>query len=305
MHAPFARLTAGRTVSALAVTMVAAAIAGGLAGCGSGTPTAGGKIGVVAAEDQYGAMAKAIGGNQVQVTSLLTSPNTDPHEFEASATTAITISRAQLVIKNGLGYDAWMDKLLSASPRAGRLVLSVGEYLGYHTGDNPHVWYKPSGWSKEANAIAADLTTIDPGQKAYFTRRRVSWLHSLQPVYQEIAAVRKLTKGEKVIATEPVYGYMLAALGAISLDYAFQKAVMDGTDPSPQSVAQFEADLHDHTAHMLFYNSQVTDPTTTTMRQIAAQNHVPVVGVTETQPPALSFGGWQVSQLQQIRGKWK
>ncbi|HLJ67047.1 MAG TPA: zinc ABC transporter substrate-binding protein [Chloroflexota bacterium] len=260
---------------------------------------------VVAAENQYGSLVQAIGGNRVVVTSLLNNPNTDPHEFEASPATARTLSTARFVIKNGIGYDSWIDKLLAASPRSGRVVLSVGEYLGHRTGDNPHVWYAPSGWPREASAIAADLGKLDPAHKAFFRQRASAWLRSMQPVYRAITATRKLTRGRTVIATEPVYGYMIAALGATSLDSAFQKAVMDGTDPSPQSVAQFETALSRHTARMLFYNSQVVDPTTGRMRSLAGQDHVPVVGVTETQPSKLSFAQWQLSQLQSIRQRWK
>jgi zinc/manganese transport system substrate-binding protein len=260
---------------------------------------------VVAAENEYGSMAQAIGGNRVSVTSLLTNPNIDPHLFEASASTARTVSEARLVIKNGIGYDSWIDKLLSASPRSGRLVFSVGEYLGHHAGDNPHVWYVPSGWAREAATITADLVKLDPGDRAYFQQRKAAWLGSLQPVFREIAAVRQITKGATVIATEPVYGYMIAALGATSLDYDFQKAIMDSTDPSPRSVAAFEAALQHHSARMLFYNSQVVGPTTSSMRTIAQHNHVPIVGVTETQPPQLSFVRWQLSQLQSIKQHWK
>lgn len=266
---------------------------------------AGSKIVVVAAENEYGSMVQAIGGNRVSVTSLLTNPNTDPHEFEASASTAKTVSKAQLVIKNGLGYDSWIDKLLNASPRSGRIVFSVGEYLGRHDGDNPHIWYLPSGWAREAAVITADLSRLSPRDKTYFQQRKAAWLASLQPVYGEIAAVRRLTQGKTVIATEPVYGYMIGALGATSLDYDFQKAIMDGTDPSPKSVAAFESALQRHTARMLFYNSQVTGPTTSKMRGIASQNHIPIVGVTETQPPRLSFVRWQLSQLQSIKQHWK
>lgn len=266
---------------------------------------ASGKIVVVAAENEYGSMASAIGGNRVRVTSLLTNPNTDPHEFEASAQMAKILSQARLVIKNGLGYDAWIDKLLSASPRSGRTVFSVGEFLGHKDGDNPHIWYDSAAWAREANVIAGDLARADPAHRRYFQQRKAAWLKSLQPVYREIIAVRKLTKGKTVIATEPVYGYMIAALGAQSLDYEFQKAVMDSTDPSPRSVADFEVALQHHAARMLFYNRQVVGPTTNNMRSIAGKYHVPIVGVTETQPPSQSFAQWQLSQLKSVQQQWQ
>lgn len=276
-----------------------------LAGCGSGQRGSSGKIMVVAAENEYGAMAEAIGGKEVRVTSLLSNPNTDPHEFEARTSTAETVARAQLVIMNGIGYDSWMNKLLSASPRTGRLVFSVGEALGKRAGDNPHVWYESAGWPVEAATITRDLTRLAPRDARYFAQRKLAWLRQLQPVYREIARVRRLTRGSRVIATEPVYGYMIATLGATSLDAGFQKATMDGTDPSPRAVAAFETDLRRHRVRLLFYNSQVIDPTTTEMRGLAAQSGVPVVGVTETQPPASSFVGWQISQLQAVAKRWK
>ncbi|HZS94985.1 MAG TPA: zinc ABC transporter substrate-binding protein [Chloroflexota bacterium] len=276
-----------------------------LAGCGSTTANIRpGTISVVAAENQYGSIARTIGGKYVTVTSLLTNPNTDPHEFEASAGTAETVSRAQLVIKNGLGYDTWVDKLLGASPRPGRIVFSVGSFLGKKTGANPHVWYEPAGWPKVAGRIAADLSRLAPSHKAYFQTREASWLKTLQPIYSAIAQVRKLTAGQRVIATEPVYGYMLAALGATSLDPTFQRAIMNGTDPPPSSVARFETDLRDHRARMLFYNSQVSDPTANTMRAAARQSGIPIVGVTETQPPNLTFLRWQDGQLKAIVRAW-
>ncbi|HZU12452.1 MAG TPA: zinc ABC transporter substrate-binding protein [Chloroflexota bacterium] len=277
-----------------------------LSGCG---PAAGrgapGTISVVAAEDEYGSMAAAIGGKDVHVVSLLSNPNTDPHEFEASASTAEQVATARLVIKNGIGYDSWMDKLLSASPQSGRLVFSVGEYLGKTAGDNPHIWYDPAGWTKEATVIADDLSRLAPRDKSYFARRKAAWLRALRPVYREVARVRSLTNGSRVIATEPVYGYMLAALGTTSVDSGFQKAIMDGTDPSPQSVSAFQTALRHDTVRMLFYNSQVVDPTTTQMRTLAGQSGIPVVGVTETQPLNRSFVAWQLSQLQAVQREWK
>jgi zinc/manganese transport system substrate-binding protein len=302
---PRRRAAIARLFAGLGLLAAGALGAFALVGAGASSPTHSGTVAVVAAENEYGSMAQAIGGNRVTVTSLLANPNTDPHEFEASASTARTLSNARLVIKNGIGYDSWIDRLLSASPRSGRLVLSVGELLGHRSGDNPHIWYLPSGWEVEANAIAADLGKLDPAHRSYFQQRKAAWLTSLQPVYREIAAVRRKTNGKTVIATEPVYGYMIGALGATSLDAEFQKAIMNGTDPSPRSVAAFEAALQHHTVHMLFYNSQVADPTTTNMRTIAARAHVPIVGVTETQPPNLSFVQWQLSQLENVGRAWK
>src|SRR6185437_6597700 len=73
-------------------------------------------IQVVAAENFYGDIVKQLGGSHVQVKSILSDPNVDPHEYESNVQDGIAISKANFVIKNGDDYDTWIDKLLSASP---------------------------------------------------------------------------------------------------------------------------------------------------------------------------------------------
>ncbi len=75
-------------------------------------------INVVAAENFYGNIVAQLGGEKVNVTSILSDPNVDPHEYESSVDDAKAIAAADLVIENSGGYDDWMDKLLSASPSA-------------------------------------------------------------------------------------------------------------------------------------------------------------------------------------------
>ena len=77
------------------------------------------KLGVVAAENFYADIVRQIGGDRVEVASILSNPNQDPHLFETTPTIVRQIAAAQIVIFNGAGYDAWMDELLKAAP-AGR-----------------------------------------------------------------------------------------------------------------------------------------------------------------------------------------
>src|SRR5579859_3359344 len=68
-------------------------------------------IKIVAAENFYGNIAQQLGGNKVQVLSILSDPNADPHEYESSVKDAEAVTNADIVIKNGDDYDTWMDKL--------------------------------------------------------------------------------------------------------------------------------------------------------------------------------------------------
>src|ERR1700733_2584363 len=78
------------------------------------------KIQVVAAENFWGSLLSQLGGNRVQVTSIVSDPNADPHEYESNTTTARQFAAARYVVLNGAGYDSWGNKLLGANPETNR-----------------------------------------------------------------------------------------------------------------------------------------------------------------------------------------
>jgi zinc/manganese transport system substrate-binding protein len=257
-------------------------------------------VNVVAAENEYGDIAAQLGGVHAQVTSLMKSPNTDPHEFEASPSTARDIATADVVVENGLGYDAWVDSILGATPRSGRAVVTVGALLQRHTGDNPHVWYDPAGWPVLARVIARRLSAADPRDASYFARRKKRFLASLRPIEREVVAVRRRADGRDALATEPVYGYMTSALGFTMLGAGFQKAIMDGNDPPPADIISFQRGLTRRSVRLLLYNRQASEAITEQMQSLATTHHIPVVGVTESEPGNTTFQRWQMSELQAV-----
>ena len=114
-------------------------------------------INIVAAENFYGNIAQQIGGDKVTVTSVMSDPNVDPHEYESNVEDAKAIAAADLVIENGGGYDDWMDKLLSASPSALRIVLKGFDLAVKHLPDNEHVWYNVDNAQAIAFTISRSL----------------------------------------------------------------------------------------------------------------------------------------------------
>src|SRR5215467_12739649 len=99
------------------------------------------QIAVVAAENFYGDIARQIGGDRVNVVSIMSSPDQDPHLFETTPSTVRQLAIAEVVILNGANYDPWMDKLLSAVPRPERMMISAAQLTGRKPGENPHLWY--------------------------------------------------------------------------------------------------------------------------------------------------------------------
>lgn len=259
-----------------------------------------GLINIVAAENFYGDIAKQIGGPDVNVTSILSNPDQDPHLFEVSPSVGRAVSAARIVIYNGIDYDPWIEKLLGAARSADRKTIVVATLEGKKTGDNPHIWYDPATMPALANAVSETLIAEDPAHKAGYEQRLAQFDASVKPVQAKIAVLRERLTGTPVTATEPVFGYMFEALGMQVRNETFQLAVMNNTEPSASDIAAFENDLKTHQVKLLVYNSQATNPIAVRMQKIAKVAQVPVVAVTETEPAEKTYQGWITGVLDAV-----
>ena len=264
---------------------------------------AAGPIRAIGVENQYANVIEQIGGRYVRVRAMISDPNTDPHSFEASPKIAAEMAGASLIVENGLGYDAWADKMLAAAANPQRVVIHV-QLLLRRPNDtrNPHLWYDPQTMKKVAAAIGAALNRLEPGHEAYFAARVQRFDRSLRPWQAAIAAFKAQHPATKIAVTEPVGDYLLQAMGAkIETPWALQAAIMNGTDPSPQDVATENALLRDHRVQIFVYNQQVTDPLTASFLRLAVRNHIPVVGVYETMPtPGYDYQSWMLAETQAL-----
>jgi zinc/manganese transport system substrate-binding protein len=260
-----------------------------------------GEIALVAAENFYGNVAQQIGGDRVSVISILSNPDQDPHLFEASPAIIRQVAAAQMVVYNGADYDPWIEKLLKVMPRAGRVAIAAADLVNRKAGDNPHLWYDPATMPAVARALAAALIAADPGHKDDYTARLQTFLASLEPLNEKIAALRGKYAGVAVTASEPVFSYMADALKLQMRNERFQLAVMNDTEPSARDLAAFERDLKTHKVRVVFYNKQAANNVVQHLLDLARASNIPVVGVTETAPPGVSYQDWMLMQLDETR----
>ena len=258
------------------------------------------QIAIVAAENFYGDVASQIGGETVAVTSILSNPDQDPHLFEASPSVARALARARIAIASGADYDPWMEKLLAATQREDRVAIVVADLVGRKPGDNPHIWYDLATMTALARHLAATLEQIDPAHAADDRERLAAFEASMRPVAARIATMRARLAGTEVTATEPVFGYMFAALGMRVRNMRFQLAVMNGTEPGAADIAAFENDLRTRRVKLLVYNAQASDEIASRMEKLAKASGVPVVGATETEPPGLTYQQWMTRALDAV-----
>ena len=266
-------------------------------------PAIPGVVRVVAGENFWGNIAAQIGGRHVRVTSLLTSPAADPHLYESDVEDAVAVAEAGLVIENGAGYDEFLTQLLGATRHQGRVVISAQNILGATGPDvNPHFWYDIRRVPEVAGAIEAALARLEPGDAGAFAADLAAFDASLRPLRAVIARIRQRYPGAPVAYTERVPGYLLAAAGLrVLTPPGFAAAIEDGTDPSPRETVVMDGLFTGHKVKVLLYNAQVVSPVTQQLRSLAIAARVPVVGVTETMPPAArDYQAWQLSQAQAI-----
>ena len=319
--------------AALVGTIAISALA--LSGCAASAPAESSTgLSVVASTNVYGSIAEAIGGDLVTVTSIITSAAQDPHSFEASAQDQLALSKADLVIENGGGYDPFIDTLLEAASSKAPVV-NAAEESGLLEGDeghdesdhadasadaeadgheghdhiegfNEHVWYSFHGVGHVAEAIAEQLSDLDADNAATYEKNLDAFTAQIEKLEAAAEALKPATNGLGVAITEPVPLYLLQEAGFTNkTPEAFSEAIEEGTDVAPAVLAS-TLDLFDSGAvALLAYNSQTASPETEQVRAAAEANDVPVVEFTETMPDGADYVSWMTDNLDAISAAMK
>ena len=278
-----------------------------LAGCSAGpAATTDGTIRVVASTDVWGDIVKQIGGSAVTVDSLISDPDRDPHEYQADPRDQLSVSRAQLVVVNGGGYDDFLSQLLKNAP-ASTEVVNAADASGLDqkpaTGEfNEHLWYDFEAVSAVSGTIADELAKVDPARRSTFTTRVKEFRSKLAALETTEAEIKMKAAGKGVAITEPVPLYMTTALGLVNRTPAeFSEAIEEGNDVSPAVLREQLALFSGHRVAVLAYNEQTTGSTTEQVLAAAKAADVRVVGVRETLPDGEGYLKWMQDDLAALR----
>jgi zinc/manganese transport system substrate-binding protein len=284
---------------------------GPLAGVPVGTT-----IQVVAGENFWGSLVSQLGGNLTHVISIVSNPNTDPHDYEANASDAAAIANANFVILNGVGYDDWGNQLIAASNTPGQEVLTVGVLNGVSVSGgivtgNPHQWYNPLYVNHTLLAMYSDLVALQPASKVTFQQNFANLNSSagggaggisLDQLYSRANQIKRDFAGTVVVSTESIFVYLANYTGLDLISPpAFMEAIAEGNDPPASSVAQFECQIEGGYVKVLVYNIQTVTPITSTLEGLAGESNVTVTYVSETiQPPDTSFQVWMFGEYDNL-----
>lgn len=257
------------------------------------------KITIVASTDFYAEIAKTVVGEHGTATAIIKDANVSTEDYEPTTTVAKKVSGADIVLANGLGYDAWLNKLAKTSKNT--KLIRVGEdVLNKKTGVNPHLWNDPETMSKTANYLATELGKKDPKNRDYYKKNAKKYVASLKPVNDLITKISKKADGQTVAQTEPVFEYMLDALGYKIMDTDFSEAIEEGNDPSPATLAALKSAITNHKIAFFVNNTQTSSSTVSNVIDLAKKNDIPVVNVTETIPNGENYVSWKLKELKAI-----
>jgi zinc/manganese transport system substrate-binding protein len=286
---------------ALAAVMV-------LSSCGysddPATGPAGSALTIVASTNVWGSVAKAVGGDAVEVTSIISDPAQDPHSFEASSSTLLTVSKADLVIENGGGYDDFMGRMVESSKSSDTVLDAVdlsGKTAPAAEELNEHVWYDLPTVQKVADSIADRLGQLDPEAATQFAARASDFNDRIDELIAEEARLKDQVAGMAIGITEPVPLYLTNACGLENDTPAeFSDAIEEGTDVSPAVLNETLTLFTDAKVAALVYNEQTAGPLTERVKDAAESAHIPIVPVTETLPANLDYLAWMRQNLSNL-----
>lgn len=258
-------------------------------------------IRVVTSMDFYNEVAKSVAGKYGKTTSFINNTGIDPHEYEPSTKQAKQLSTANLVIENGLGYDAWLQKMSKANGHS-QTVVNVAKLMHKHEGDNEHIWYDPQTMSRLAQNLALKYGKIDPKHQKYYQERAKKYQNYMVPLKDKINIARRLVNHNKltVYTTEPVFDYALKNLGYKIGNPKFSKAIEDDNDPSPKELAKMKNGIKHHQIAFIVDNIQSGNATTKSVVKLAQKEGVPVLKVTENNPKKQTYREWMINEYDQL-----
>lgn len=259
-------------------------------------------IRVVTSLNFYGEVAKAVAGDHGTVTSFINSSAVEPHELQPTTKQAKQVAIANVAIENGLGYDAWMSKMVKADSKNKITLINVGEQVAKEKdGANEHVWYRPATMSTLATTLAKQFSKLDPDHKADYEKNAKAYQAKLQKLDKVIAQAKQNVGDNRLVdVSEPVFDYALENLGYQINDQHFEKAVEDDSDPSPKDIQQIQDDITNHRIAFFVNNSQESDKTVENLVKLAKENNVPVLNVTESEPDGEDYVSWMTKQYQAL-----
>lgn len=297
----------------LKALLLALATSIALAGCSQVSPEAEpteepfSGITIVSSTNVWGDVAKSIGGDRVQVVSIIENFSQDPHSYEASARDQLAVNDADLIVANGGGYDPFMDVLAKAAGNENIVYAYLADELAAedaaskednghnhdHSDGNEHVWYDFHVVEGFAARLAAQLAALDPEYSSSYSDNLVVFQSEIEILEDRMALVSGKYAGASFVASEPVADYLLIELGLRNLTpKSFSQAVEEELDISPKDLLEIQNLLKAKAVEVFVVNPQTGSVQIDSLVGLAEQNEIDVVELSELLPAGQTYFEW-------------
>jgi len=298
-----------------------------LAGCAAADPATDANkeafagLTIVSSTNVWGDVASSIGGDLVQVVSIIDSFSQDPHSYEASARDQLAVNDADVIVANGGGYDSFIDTLATAAgnsnivyaylPEEGEEEAKEEEDHGDdhahdHDHGNEHVWYDFHVVEDFATRLAEQLTTLDPDNATQYTANLEEFLVGIESLEERAAAVAASVSAATVISSEPVADYLLAELGLTNITpESFSQAIEEELDVSPADLLEIQNLISSNSVDLFVVNIQTGSVQIDALIELAEASGVSVIQVSELLPEGLGYLAWMEQNISAIEAGLK
>lgn len=295
-----------------------------LAGCAATEPTtepteepfAG--LTIVSSTNVWGDVAASVGGDQVQVVSIIDNFAQDPHSYEASARDQLAVNDADVIVANGGGYDSFIDTLAEAAGNSNIVYAYLPDELEQapkeeesdhdhdHAHGNEHVWYDFHVVEDFATRLADKLRTLDPENSAEYSANLELFLVGIASLEERAAAVATSVSGSKVISSEPVADYLLEELGLTNITpESFSQAIEEELDVSPADLLEIQNLISSNGVDLFVVNIQTGSVQIDSLVEQAEASGVAVIQVSELLPEGLGYLAWMEQNIAAIEAGLK
>ena len=261
---------------------------------------------VVASVNQWGSLVQELGGSCVKVTSLINSTSVEPHDYEPTPSDLAKLTKADIVVLNGAGYDGWAEK--AQFDKSKQTIVNVGDIMGvtvteehshehsenesghhhHHGSTNPHLWFSPEAVLKTANAITEAYET-KAGKNTATAQTAQRHFNSWNGDYADFVALINKARANGVqrryVATESIINYLLDYAGSVDVTpEAYTNAMNSDSEPSAADLKDALSTVSGSGVDLLVVNPQEMDGFAKKLNAAAISSHKTIVSATEQLP---------------------
>lgn len=263
------------------------------------------KISVVASFYPLAEFARQVGGDKVDVQTLL-HPGVEPHDYEPTPKDITALHEAEVFVYNGAGLEPWADRLSKELDGKGMVQVEAAKGLAVRResqdAPDPHVWLDPVLAQQQVRKIADALSNVDAANRDFYQAQAAAYVAQLAELDQNFQQGMAQCTGRQIVASHEAFGYLADR-------YKLQLLAIAGLspeeEPSPQKLADVAEFVKANQVRYIFFETLVSPKLAETIAtETGAKTTVlnPLEGVTEQEiAKGVTYISLQKENLQNLR----